>query len=172
MEFFLISLSTFYVYFILKTSKSITILSNEKYDIKKYIKKISKNHIKTFGLLELSFIILILIAIVTNEKVTGICTVVLYTILCLKLLKNKEKFKVNINSVRTFIITTLIFVTLNVSVFLDYSQTSNMFLDYNPAGIYYTILYIIMYFIWSVFALAGFFNNLFNKKSSKKKKKN
>ena len=172
MEFFLISLLTFYVYFILKTLKCINVLSKEKYNIKKYFKNMLKNHVKIFGVLELSFIILVLIFIVTNQKIAGMCTIVLYMVLCFKLLKNKEKFQININNVRTLIITTLIFITLNISIILDYNQTANMFLDYNPVIIYYLVFYVIMYFIWIIIGIAGFINNLFNKKSLKKKKKN
>lgn len=172
MVFFLTSLSTFYVYYILKSAKIIGFLANEKYDIKKYFKKITKEKNITFNLLELAFVILILIAFVTNEKMAGMCTVILYMVLCLKIIKEKQNFKFNLNNIRTFIISTLIFIVLNIVVLLDYKESMKMFLNYNPVFIYYTLLYVAMYFIWIIIGVAGFINNLFSKKSLKKIKKN
>jgi len=172
MIFFLISLSTFYVYFVLKVVKSINVLSDVKYSIKKYFKKVKKEYVKTFNLLDLSFIILILIAFVTNEKVTGMCTVILYMVLCLKELKDKGNFQFNANNIRIFIITLFLFTALNIAILLDYNEATNMFLDYSPIFIYYSVLYIVMYFIWIIVGIAGFMNNLFSKKSSKNNKKN
>jgi len=72
MVFLLISLSTFYIcntfylYFILKSFKAIDILSKEKFKTKKYFQEIFKKPLKYFGILELGFIVLIIIALCTN----------------------------------------------------------------------------------------------------------
>lgn len=171
MLYLLISLTTFYIYFILKTVKATSILEKEKYSIKKYFKNIFKEPLKTFGALELGFIILIIIALSTNEKVTGICTVLFYMVLSLKLLKEKNKFKFKADNIRIFVITLLLFVALNVPIIMDCMAYENKFISYNPMFIYYSLLYILIYLLWFIVALAGLINKLFKKKNSKKKSK-
>lgn len=169
MMFLLISLSTFYVYFVLKTNKAILLLEEEKYSVRKYFKSIFASPLKRFGLLELGFIILIIIDLATNEKVAGICTIIFYTALCLKEIKGRKKIKLTVNNVRVFIITLLLFVALNIPVIIDSFTYKNTFVSYNPMFIYYMILYIIMYLLWFIVGLAGCINTLFMKKKKKKK---
>ena len=170
MLFLLISLSTFYLYFILKSFKAINVLDKEKFKTKKYFKEIFKTPLKYFGLLELGFIILIIIALCTNPKVAGICTVIFYMVLCLLELKNREKFKLKANNVRVFIITLLLFAALNVPIIIDSYNYQNSFASFDPTFIYYSILYVIMYLLWFIVGLASLINSLFTNKSSKKSK--
>lgn len=170
MLFLLISLSTFYLYFILKTFKAINVLDKEKFSTKKYFKEIFKNPAKYFGTLELFFIVLIIVALCTNAKVAGICTVLFYMILCLLELKKREKLKLKANNVRVFIITLLLFAALNVPIMIDSYNYQNSFASFDPTFIYYSILYIIMYLLWFIVGVSSLINSLFTKKASKKSK--
>ena len=170
MVFLLISLSTFYLYFILKSFKAIDILSKEKFKTKKYFQEIFKKPLKYFGILELGFIVLIIIALCTNSKVAGICTIIFYMFLCLLELKKKEKFSFKVNNIRVFIITLLLFVALNIPIMIDSYNYQNSFASFDPTFIYYSILYIIMYLLWFIVGIASLINGLFTKKSSKKSK--
>ena len=169
MAFFLISLSTFYIYWFLKTNKAINILERNKFNVKKYFKELFIAPIKTFGLIELSFIVLALIAFVTDDKVTGICTVIFYMGLSLIAIKGKPKFNFKAPNIRVLIITFLIFAAINVPIIIDCYNYQNTFTSFNPMFIYYIILYVTMYLLWFIVGVAGLINTLFMKKTLKKK---
>jgi hypothetical protein len=167
MKFLIISLTTFYIYGLLKLIRNIDILEKNKFKTKDYIKSIFK--CKKFLLFELLFVFLILIAIFTNEKVTGICTIIFYMILALISLKNKPKFKFKANHVRILIMTIILFLVANIPVFMDSYHSESMVLTYNPSFIYYGILYVQMYLLFFFVIISNLINNIFTKKSSKRK---
>ena len=169
MIFFLISLTTYYFYFYLKTNKAINVLENSKYSVKEYFKVVFKMPVKSFGLAELAFIVLAIIAFVTDFKITAICTVVFYMMLSLYLIKGKPKFKINTSNVRVLVITILLFAAVSIPIIIDCYKLDNTFIDYNPMFIYYTILYVVMYLLWFIVGLAGLINSLFVKEKRKKK---
>lgn len=169
MIFFLISLSTFYLYWFLKTNRAISILEKNKFDVKKYFKEIFKTPTQTFGIIELAFIILVIISFVTDEKIAGICTVIFYTGLAFLEVKGKPKFKFRAPNIRILIITFLIFAAINIPLIIDYYNYQNTFTSFNPIFIYYSILYVTMYLLWILVGVAGLVNTLFMQKKVKKK---
>lgn len=161
MIFLIISLITFYIYLILKSKKAVNILEKNNYNLKNYFKCIFKKGL--FLNFELCFIILILIAICTNSKTTGICTILFYMFLSLKELKEKIKVK----DKKMLFLTIVLFISLTVPIILDYESLSKMYLFYDPTFIYYFLLFLFMYLIWFIIPVSLFIKKLYGGKNVK-----
>ena len=162
MIFFYISLSTYLCYLILKTNKSLLELNKSKFNLKEYYKKITAK--KYLFTPELFAIVLIIIAFNTNAKITGICMIVLYTILYLLLLKNKDKkIKIDKQIISTIIIFIIIYLGMFVLFFIDYLKLTHEFFLFDNTKYYYAITIIIGYLSNYVILISAFITKIFTK---------
>lgn len=156
MIFLIISLTTFYIYLILKSKKVIKKLEDNDYDLKKYFKSLF-NPQNVFLDLELLFIVLVLIALCTNVKIIGICTILFYMFLSLKEIKEKIKIK----NKRMLVVTILLFVSLSIPIIIDYDTLKNTYIFYDPTFMYYLLLYLFMYLLWFIAPVILFIDKFF-----------
>lgn len=168
MIFFYISLATYFCFLILKFRDGLIVLEDSNYNLKDYIKNIMKNFKKLFFTPEILSIILIVIAIQTNAKVTGICFVIFYTLMFLYFLKHKKgtfKFKQNMSLICILV---LIMIFCNVLFYLNYMTFEDDFLLFYTTWMYYIVLILVSYLSYFVLAIAQIINKpielIFNKK--------
>lgn len=143
MIYFYISLLTYYVYSFLKYKESFKLLQKSNYDSKKYLKKLDK---KIFLNIEIIIIILIVISINLDLKSIEISTIIVYMILSLIKLKEKNQLKIEKKAIIRSVALLIIYTLLNIWFILDYKSyhdTKGLILD--NSAIYYIILYIFTY---------------------------
>lgn len=171
MIFFYISLSTYLCFLFLKLHKSLLVLNKEKFNLKKYHKWIINK--ENFINLELLGLIIIIIAFNADAKITGICMVILYTILYLYLFKDKQK-KLTINKkiVSTIIICSLIYLGIFTIFLVDYLSLQKEFFLFDNSKYYYTVTILIGYFANYIVLLSAFITNIFTKIFKNHHKKN
>ena len=156
MIFFYISLVTYFCFLILKGRNGIILLNNSKGDLKKYRQNIMKKGKELFITPELLGIILIIVALNTNEKITGICFVIFYMLLFLYLLrKSKEKFKLKKGNIGLIVALVLLFVLLYVLFGLHYISLHSDFIWFDTQWIYYIISIIIGYLLYFIIWICG-----------------
>ncbi len=165
MIFFYISLSTYICFNIIKYKKVFSVLQKNKYDLKSYSKWLSKHLKEVFLTKELSFIILIIIALNFNLKVIGVSTVILYTILFLLDYKKKNKVKIDKKLITRIVILALMYLGLNLWFILDYISYHYADIIFDNTAFYYIIVVILSYLsyfiIWLVNLIALPFDKLF-----------
>lgn len=143
MIYFYISLSTYICYNIIKYKNNLATLKESKYDTKKYLKTFN---LKTFLNPELLSIIVIILAFITNLKVIGVATIIVYTILFLLNYKHTKKLKLERKSITRLVIILLIYTILNVWFILDYISYHYADIIFDNTAIYYVILVPMSYF--------------------------
>ncbi|MBQ9011444.1 MAG: hypothetical protein IJ093_02225 [Bacilli bacterium] len=170
MIFFYISLSTYLCFLVIKLHKGLITLDKSKFDLKKYHKNVFNKD--NFLTPELLGIIIIIIAFNSNAKVTGVCMVILYTLLFLYFLREKQdKLSKNKKVVSTAVITGLIYISIFSLFLIDYLDLQNDFLIFDNSKLYYTITIIIGYLAYYIIFLSGLITNIFSKLFKKQKKK-
>ncbi len=159
MIFFYISLVTYICFLILKGRKGIILLNNSKGDLKKYSQTIFKNGKQLFLTPEILAIILIIVAINANEKITGICFVIFYMLLFLYFLrKSKDKFKLNKGNIRLIVILAILFILINSLFCIHYMSFQSDFLLFDTKWIYYIISVIFGYLLYFIIWLGQLIN--------------
>lgn len=169
--FFYISLSTYICYQILKYRKSLIILENKKYNPKEYWKYIKENPKEIFLTKELLAIILIIISVNADAKITGISAVILYMILSLNLIRKKEgKLKITkaLAPIIAFIIVFYIIIITLCSI--DYYNAQNAFLIFDRTWIYYIAMVLISYFEDIILLIFTYLTKPFRKQKKHSKK--
>lgn len=152
MIYFYISIITYLCYCIIKYRESLYYLAKDKYDNKKYIKRIIKDYKTIFVTPELLSLGLILLSLFNNIKVLEICMLITYTVLFLyKLKTNNKKIKKEKRLIIRSIIILIIYLLLNSWFYID-----NKFnYDNNISSLYYIILIIITYLSYFVVYIAN-----------------
>lgn len=170
--FFFISLVTYITYISFKCSDGLIELEKLEFSSKKYFNYIKNNAKKIFFTPEILSIILIIIAVNANEKITGISTVILYMFLTLYLIfKKKEKLSIN-KSVSFVIIGIVIFYLLLFGfISYDYYITHSSFLVFDYGFIYYILVVLAGYFVYFIILLSNVIVNLLKKIPKKGKNK-
>ena len=161
MIYFYVSLSTYFVYTMLKYRESLFLLNKKKYNSKKYLSEIKKK--KYFVNFELIIVLLIIIALNFNLKVIEIATIVSYTILSFMKIRNPVKFKKDKNAIVRIVIVLLLFILLNVWFVMDYRSYHNTNgLIFDNSSIYYIILYLFTYFSYFITLIINIFLRKFD----------
>ena len=143
MIYFYISLIPYLIYTVFKYKDTLILLQKEKYNTKKYIKKINKHQ---FINKELIIIILIIIATNLDLKTVEISTIITYTILSVIKLREINKLKLEKKLTPRIITLILLFISLNIWFILDYKSYHNpKYLIFDNAPVYYILLYIFTY---------------------------
>ena len=151
MIFFYISLITYFCFLILKGRYGIILLNSNKGNLKNYGKNIFKNAKELFFTPELLAIILIIIAINANEKITGICFVVFYMLIFLYFLrKSKTKFKLKKGNISLIVILVILMVLVNGLFYVHYSFFHGDFLIFDTEWLYYIIAIVISYLFYFI----------------------
>lgn len=170
MIYFYISLSTYLCFLILKLKKGISLLNTSNNRLKEYFINIKDNFRELFLTPELLSIIVIVIALQTNEKITAISFIVLYMFLFLYFFKRKKE-KILIKENILLIVTLgIFFVILNIIFYLNYSMFSDNFLIFYTQWIYYIVLIIYSYLSYFVIFIAKLINKPFELIFSVKRK--
>ncbi len=174
MIFFYISLSTFICYQVLKYRQGISIL-NETKTLKQYSKKIIKNKKELFLTPELLAIILIIIAVNANAKITGICFVIFYTLMFIYMFRKiKTKVTLKKENISLIIILCILFILLGILFYFNNQMLNSGFLIFDPTWIYYILLIILSYFSYVILIIAEIINKpveLIIKRKHKRKRK-
>ena len=181
MIFFIISLSTYFCYLVLKSFNTLELLQKEKFNVAKAFKWIKENAKKVFLTPEILAIILIIIIFSADAKIIGICMVIFYMFMFLYKLKGyKKQIKFDGNVIRTGIITLIIYILVCITFAWNYNSVSNDFIMVDNRWLYYIIMILMIYFNSFIILISGLMNNgiiylvrKFNKlkKGSKKSKK-
>lgn len=176
MIFFYISLSTYFCYQILKYRQGLVLLNEANGSLKKYSKSLIKNKKELFFTPELLAIILIVIAVNTDAKITGICFVIFYTLMFLYMFrKKKEKLVLNKSNVILIVILLILFLLLDILFYFNDEMLNSGFLIFDATWIYYIVFAILSYFSYVALLIAEIiikpFELIFKKKSKHKTKK-
>ncbi len=175
MIFFFVSLSTYFCYLILKYQKHLGLLQEKKFNLAGYYNNIVKNLKREFLTPEILAIVMIVIVLNTDAKITGISMIIFYILMFLYEIRNfKTINKKNPNMIRTIIFIVIINLLVLIGFIIDNSRIYNNFLFYNHIWIYYIIMIILCYLSSGITLLAGLLNNitdLIYKKIRKKPKK-
>ncbi len=159
MIFFYISLITYFCFLILKGRNGLILLNNNKGNLKKYRYTVIKKGKELFLTPELLGIILIVIALNANEKITGISFVIFYMFLFLYLLrKSKAKFKLKKGNIRLIIIIALLFIFINILFYLHYMSFQSDFLLFDTEWMYYIASVILGYLLYFIIWFCGLIN--------------
>ena len=159
MIFFYVSLTTFICFLVLKYRKGIMLLNSVNNNLGKYTKKLLKEKKNLFLTPELLSIILIIVAVNTDAKITGICFVVFYTFMFLYFLKNYEgKFKFTKRNISLITILIILFLFINFLFYMNYLSFKDGFLVFDTFWMYYITLVFISYFSYIFIVFAEFIN--------------
>lgn len=159
MIFFYISLVTYFCFLILKARNGIVLFNNSKGDLKKYRQNVIKKGKELFLTPELLAIILVIIALNANEKITGICFVIFYMLLFLYFLrKSKDKFKLKKGNISLIVILVLFFVLVNVLFCVHYMSFQSDFLWFDTQWIYYIVSVVLGYLLYFIIWFCGIIN--------------
>ena len=143
MIYFYVSLVTYACFCLIKFRESLYYLMKDKYEIKKYGKRIYENINNIFINPELISFVLIIIALACNVKTIGICTVITYTILFLyKLKTNNQKYKINKKLTLRIIVILLIYLLINIWFCIDYKTNHDAEIIFDNTALYYIVLII------------------------------
>ena len=160
MIYFYVSLITYICYCMIKYRESLYYLIKDKYDNKKYKKRICKEYRNIFITPELLTLFLIPISLLLNIKVLEICMIIIYALLFLNKLKtnNKEIKKEKKLTIRKVIII-LIYIMLNIWFYIDYKTNYGE----ERTLIYYTVLALTTYLSYIIVYIVNIISKPFDK---------
>lgn len=160
MIFFIVSLSTYFCYLILKSINNLEILQKDKFNISKYFTWIKKNAKRIFLSPEIIGIILIVLAFNIDAKAMGICMIVFYMMMFLLVLKDDDKkIKFDGNLIRSGVITLIIYILIILGCVWNNSLVQSEFILVDNRWIYYIVMIIAIYLNVFIVLISALINN-------------
>ena len=165
MLYFYISLTTYYLFCIIKYREGLFYLKKDKYNSKIFINRIKKDYKNIFINPELFSLSIIIIALNLDVKTLGICSVVIYMALFLyKLKKSNKKLKIEKKLISRILLIITIYILLNIWFIIDYNSYHKTGLYIETTPLYYIILVMITYLSYFVIYISNIISKLFEKK--------